>query len=163
MGEATGGIAAFGLLKRERLMLAADGLAVAVVVSLPWSTSAATVSGWILLAVLIPTLDLASIRRVLFQPAGGLPVLLWVLALAGMLWAFDLPIKERYDGLRSFHKLLFIPLLIIHFSHSGRAIWVMNGFLASCTAMLVVSWAIFFVPTLPWPWIGSGGRCRATS
>jgi O-antigen ligase len=93
MGEATGGIAAFGLLKRERLMLAADGLAVAVVVSLPWSTSAATVSGWILLAVLIPTLDLASIRRVLFQPAGGLPVLLWVLALAGMLWAFDLPIK----------------------------------------------------------------------
>jgi len=25
-------------------------------------------------------------------------------------------------------------------------------------AMLVVSWAIFFVPTLPWPWIGSGGR-----
>jgi len=158
MGEATGGIAAFGLLKRERLMLAADGLAVAVVVSLPWSTSAATVSGWILLAVLIPTLDLASIRRVLFQPAGGLPVLLWVLALAGMLWAFDLPIKERYDGLRSFHKLPFIPLLIIHFSHSGRAIWVMNGFLASCTAMLVVSWAIFFVPTLPWPWIGSGGR-----
>jgi len=158
MSETAGGIAAYGLLKRERLMLAADGLAVAVVVSLPWSTSVATISGWILLAVLIPTLDLASIRRVLLRPAGGLPVLLWVLALAGMLWAFDLPIMERYDGLRSFQKLLFIPLLMIHFSRSERAVWVMNGFLASCTAMLVVSWAIFFVPTLPWPWIGSGGR-----
>jgi len=158
MGETAGGIAASGLLKRERLMLAADGLAVAVVVSLPWSTSAATISGWLLLVVLIPTFDLASIRRVLFHPAGGLPVLLWVLALAGMLWAFDLPIMERYDGLRSFQKLLFIPLLMIHFSRSERAVWVMNGFLASCTAMLVVSWAIFYVPTLPWPWIGSGGR-----
>ena len=158
MSETAGGIAAYGLLKRERLMLAADGLAVAVVVSLPWSTSVATISGWILLAVLIPTLDLASIRRVLLRPAGGLPVLLWVLALAGMLWAFDLPIMERYDGLRSFQKLLFIPLLMIHFSRSERAVWVMNGFLASCTAMLVVSWAIFFVPTLPWPWIGAGGR-----
>jgi O-antigen ligase len=158
MGETVAGIAASGLLKRERLMLAADGLAVAVVVSLPWSTSAATISGWLLLVVLIPTFDLASIRRVLFQPAGGLPVLLWVLALAGMLWAFDLPMMERYGGLRSFQKLLFIPLLMIHFSRSERAVWVMNGFLVSCTAMLVVSWAIFFKPTLPWPWIGSGGR-----
>jgi O-antigen ligase len=158
MGEAAGGSTASGLLNRERLMRAADWLAVALAVSLPWSTSAASICAALLLVVLIPTLDLASIRRVLLNPAGGLPALLWLLGVVGMLWAFDLPLKERYDGLKSFHKLLYIPLLMLHFSRSERAAWVMNGFLASCSAMLVVSWAIYLKPSLPWPWIGSGGR-----
>src|SRR5687768_7331568 len=124
MGEAAGGITASRLLNRERLMRSADGLAVALAVSLPWSTSGASICAALLLVVLIPTLDLASIRRVLFNPAGGLPVLLWLLGLVGMLWAFDLPLKERYDGLKSFHKLLYVPLLMLHFSRSERAAWV---------------------------------------
>ena len=45
------------------------------------------------------------------MPAGGLPVLLFVLALFGMLWAFGVPFKERFGGLSGYYKLLFIPAL----------------------------------------------------
>jgi O-antigen ligase len=143
---------------RARFQRLADGLAVALVVSLPWSTSATGVLAGLWLIAVVPTLDLASLRRIVTTPVGGLPVLFWLLALAGMLWALGVPAAERWNGLKSVHKLLFIPLLIIQFQRSGRAVWVMNAFLASCGAMLVVSWAIFFVPSLPWPWIGSGER-----
>jgi hypothetical protein len=46
--------------------------------------------------------------------AGGLPVLLWVLAAAGMLWA-DVTWSERLTGLGRFHRLLIIPLLLAQF------------------------------------------------
>ena len=39
-------------------------------------------------------------------------MLLWVLALIGMLWAFDVSWAERWAGLKGFHKVLLIPLLI---------------------------------------------------
>ena len=57
----------------------ADGLAVALAVSLPWSTSATGILAVLWLLVLVPTLDRAALRRVLTTPAGGLPVLLWAL------------------------------------------------------------------------------------
>ena len=46
---------------------------------------------------LLPTLDAAAIRRELASAAGGLPVLLWVLAAVGMLWA-DATWAERIGG-----------------------------------------------------------------
>ena len=55
----------------------ADGLAVAVAVSLPWSTSATSILVVLWLLALIPTLDWANVRRELLTPAGGLPVLLF--------------------------------------------------------------------------------------
>ena len=130
------------MFDRERLARIADGLAVALAVSLPWSTSATGILAALWLIALIPTLDVAALRRVLSTPAGGLPVLLWVLALVGMLWAFDVPMAERLDGLSSFHKLLFIPLLIAQFHRSERGPWVMNGFLVSCVVLLVLSWTL---------------------
>lgn len=145
----------FGRERSERLV---DGLAVALAVSLPWSTSATSILAVLWLIALLPTLDAAALRRVLSAPAGGLPVLLWMIGLIGMLWAVDVPMAERLNGLKSFHKLLFIPLLILHFRRSERAAWVMNGFLISCVVMLVLSWALFLVPGLPWPWVGSGGK-----
>jgi O-antigen ligase len=141
-----------------RLQRLADGLAVALVISLPWSTSATGILAALWLIAGVPTLDLASLRRIVATPAGGLPVLFWLLAVAGTLWAIGVPAAERWDGLKSVHKFLVIPLLIVQFQRSGRAAWVMSGFLASCGALLAVSWAIFFVPSLPWPWIGAGGR-----
>ena len=77
-------------------------------------------------------------RRELRSGAGGLPVLLWLLALVGMLWA-NVPWSERYAGLEGFHKLLVIPLLLAQFRRSERGIYVVYGFLASCTAMLLAS------------------------
>jgi O-antigen ligase len=63
----------------------ADGLAVALAASLPWSTSATGVLAGLWLLAVIPTLDAAALRRVLSTPAGGLPVMLWALGLVGML------------------------------------------------------------------------------
>ena len=64
-------------LDRARLVLLADWLAVCVAVSLPWSTSATAISIAVWLLVLLPTLDIAAIRREVETAAGGLPVLLW--------------------------------------------------------------------------------------
>ena len=55
-----------------------------------------------------------------------------------MLWA-NAPWGERYAGLEGFHKLLVIPLLLAQFRRSERGIYVVYGFLASCTAMLLAS------------------------
>src|SRR5437588_229674 len=71
---------------RARLNLTADWLAVGAVAAMPWSTSISQILIVIWLVVLIPTFDVAMLRREVQSPAGGLPVLLWLLGLAGMLW-----------------------------------------------------------------------------
>lgn len=139
-------IAALKALDREKW---ADGLATAVAVSLPWSTSATSILTVLWLIVLVPTLNVPLMRRTLAVPAGGLPVLLFLLAVLGTLWAFGVPFKERIDGLTSFSKLLVIPLLVAQFQRSGRGVWVLYGFLASCVALLAVSWFLLLGPPLP--------------
>jgi O-antigen ligase len=124
---------------RAALARIADWLAVAVVISLPWSTSATGILVVVWLIALIPTLDVATLSRELRSPAGGLPVLLWLFALIGMLWA-DVTLAERIAGLGGFHRLLIIPLLLAQFRRSDRGSAVLYGFLASCTALLIVSW-----------------------
>ena len=59
---------------RARLERAADWLAVAVVVALPWSTSAAWVFIGCWLLALVPTLSVDMLRREVMTWAGGLPV-----------------------------------------------------------------------------------------
>src|SRR3954469_19330717 len=125
-------------LDRAGLARMADWLAVGVAVAMPWSISASQILTALWLLALISTLDIAAVRRELRTTAGGLPVLLWLLALAGMLWA-DVPWSERYAGLEGFHKLLVIPLLLAQFRRSERGIYVLYGFLASCTALLLAS------------------------
>lgn len=128
---------------RTRLEQAADWLAVAVVATMPWSTSVSQVLTVVWLVALIPTLDVAPVRRELQSAAGGLPALLWVLALAGLLWA-DVPWTERIAGLGGFHKLLVIPLLLVQFRRSERGIYVLAGFLISCVLLLGVSAIVTF-------------------
>ena len=136
-------------LDRGRWNRFADSVAVALAASLPWSTSATGIFATLLVVALIPTLSVADLRRVLLTAAGGLPVLLWALGVIGMLWA-DVPMSERLDGLGSFHKLLFIPLLMVQFERSDHGRWVLVGFLASCTVLLVLSWTLALLPDLAW-------------
>jgi O-antigen ligase len=131
---------------------AADFFAAGIAIWLPWSTSLTWVFIGLWLFALIPTLDGPGLRRVLAMPAGGLPVLLWLLALIGVLWATGVPMTERWGGLSSLFKLLAIPLLMFQFQRSTRASWVMIGFLASCGVLLIVSWAIVLLPSLPMHW-----------
>jgi O-antigen ligase len=136
-------------VRTPRLGQVADGLAAAVAVSLPWSTSATAILIVLWLIALVPTLDAASVRRELLSAAGGLPVLLWSLGALGMLWA-DVSWSERIAGLSGFHKLLFIPLLLAQFRRSSHARWAIIGFLASSVVLLIVSWALVVTPGLTW-------------
>src|SRR5476649_390361 len=111
------GLSIAGRIDRARLAGIADCLAVAVAVSLPWSTSATSILIALWLQVLIPTLCLADLRSELTTLAGGLPVALVALGVAGMLWA-DVTWAERWGGVGSFFKLLAIPLLFMQFRRS---------------------------------------------
>jgi O-antigen ligase len=122
----------------QLLQQAAGWLAIAVVVSLPWSTSASLILIVLWLVAVLPTLAVADVRRELLTAAGGLPVLLWVLAAAGMLWA-DVPWAGRIDGLGGFHRLLAIPLLLAQFRRSQYGPCACCGFLISATVLLALS------------------------
>ncbi len=126
---------------RKQLAQLADWAAVAVAMALPWSTSATSVLLILWLITVIPTLDAAAIWRELKSPAGGLPVLLWLLGAAGMLWA-DVSWAERFAGLGSFHRLLMIPLFLAQFRRSANARWPLYGFLAAAVVLLITSWAL---------------------
>src|ERR1051326_927092 len=128
------------LFDPARLERAADLLAVAVVVSMPWSTTATAILLVLWLLALLPTLDWPAVRRELFTAAGGLPVLFCLLGALGMLWA-EVPWRERLGGLDSFHRILFIPLLLAQFRRSGNGRWIAIGFVVSCAALLVLSYA----------------------
>ena len=116
-----------GFLDRARLLRAADGLVVAIAVSLPWSTSATGILLVLWLLALIPTLDWADVRRERLTPAGGLPVLLVLLGALGMVWA-DVTWPSAGRGFEAFFKLLVIPLLFVQFRRSERGLCVFGGY-----------------------------------
>jgi O-antigen ligase len=130
---------AASIFDRARFERAADLLAAAVLVSIPWSTTATSVLIVLWLFAVVPTLDWPAVRRELTTAAGGLPVLFFLLAAVGTLWA-DVSWRERLGGLDSFHRLLIVPLLLAQFRRSGNGRWVILGFLASCTVLLVASY-----------------------
>jgi hypothetical protein len=127
----------------------ADWAAVAVAVSLPWSTSATAVLIVLWLLLLLPTFDSSLLQWEYVRAAGVLPALLWLLAVCGMLWA-DVGWDERLLGVSGFSKLLMIPALLAQFYRSDGGRWVLLGFLASATALLLVSWCLVLLPGLPW-------------
>jgi O-antigen ligase len=138
-------------LDRPRLFRLAEGLAVAVAMSLPWSTTASgiLIALWLLAALL--SLDFADVRREVLSYPGGLPVLLWLLGFLGVVWA-DVPWAERLEALSSFHRLLVIPLLLALFRRSGQGRPVMVGFLISAVVLLGASvvHAILWWAKVPW-------------
>jgi O-antigen ligase len=136
-------------LDREGLEQIADWLAVAVAVSLPWSTTVTGILIALWLLAVLPTLDVAAVRRELVTAAGGLPVLLWVLAALGMLWA-DVSWPERLGGFAAFHRLLLIPLLLAQFRRSAHGFRVLFGFFLSVLGVLLLSWGLVLFPSLPW-------------
>ena len=133
----------------KRFVVLADCLAVALAASLPWSTSATAIIAGLWLLACMPTLDVQSFRRMLFIPAAALPVLFVTLGGLGMLWA-DVSWAERFDGIGSFIKFLFLPLLLYRFCQSDRGRQVLIGFVGSCVVLLIVSWSLWLLPELPW-------------
>ncbi len=134
-------------LDRARLGRIADWLSVAVAVSIPWSTSATSILLVLWLIVLIPTLKWSDLRSELLTAVGGLPVALFLLGAAGMLWA-DVSWHDRWGGLDGFVRLLVIPLLMVQFRRSDGGYSVLAGFLISCIALLIASFVVTVWPNL---------------
>jgi O-antigen ligase len=137
-------------LDRVRLAAFADYLAAAVLVSLPWSTSATSILVAIWVVVIALTLEGTSLQEVGVMPAAALPIALAALAVGGMLWA-DVAWPERLSGVLPFLKLLAIPLLFIQFSRAGGGEMVFTAFFASACVLLALSWLLALVPQFPWP------------
>jgi O-antigen ligase len=149
MHDLHAGLPQAGLLDRAGRARIADGLAVAVAASLPWSTTATgiLVTAWFV--TLVSAIDLAALRREIVSPAGGLPVVLVAIAALGMLWS-PASLSERLQGLEGFCKLLFIPFLLAQFRHSERGWWAVRWFFGAAIVLLIVSSALASLPGLPW-------------
>ena len=132
---------------RKRFLNLADWMAFGVAISLPWSTSATSILIALWLIAVLPTLNLQSVWREITNPAGGLPVLLWLIAALGMLWA-NVPWHDRFLGLNGYNRLLTIPLLLAQFRRSDRGALVLYGYLGSAVCLLITSWALALIPAL---------------
>ena len=135
---------------RARLSVAAHWLAVAVMVVLPWSTSAVSILTVIWALTLLPTVQWSEVEQTLRKPAALLPVLLVVLALVGLAWS-DAPWVSEARNLQPFFKLLAIPLLIIQFARTEHARALLNAFIASSAVLLIASYAHATWPTISLP------------
>jgi O-antigen ligase len=135
---------------RVRLAAFADYLAAAVVISLPWSTSATSILVGLWVVAVALTLDAKSLQQVGVMPAAALPIALTALAVGGMLWA-DVAWPERLSGVAPFLKLVAIPILFIQFSRAGGGELMLVAFFASACALLALSWLCALVPQFLWP------------
>ena len=124
-----------------------DLLAALAAILLPWSTSGVSIAGVLWVIALVPTVEIRALLQSLKRPAALLPIAFFVLALAGMLWS-DAPWALRLHAVSPLAKFLVLPLLLYHFERSPRGAWVFIAFLASCTALAVVSCIVAFDPDL---------------
>ena len=104
------------------------------------------------LFAVLPSLDLAAIKRELLSPRAGCRLVLWALATLGLLWA-DVSWSERLGGYTPFHRFLVIPLLLAQFRRSEHGMRVLIGFFASVTAVLLLSFLLVL-----FPWLALAGR-----
>src|SRR5215467_1493697 len=124
---------------RARLVRIADWLAVAVAVSLPWSTSLSGILIGLWWLAVIPTLDLRSLRWAVALPAATIPLLLFAYGVVGMAWG-GASFEDQWGSIKPTLRFLAIPLLFIQFRRSQRGIWVVGGFLATYATLLAISW-----------------------
>jgi len=137
------------IFDRCRWSRLADGLAIGVALSLPWSTSITSLLIAVWLVALLPTLRPGAVVRELARPESGIPLLLCALVFVGMLWS-QASLAEQLQALKGPHKLLVLPLLFLQFERSEKGYWVAGAFLLSCTMLLVVSWFLHLWPHQHW-------------
>ena len=128
-------------------MTTVDVVAVLLAASLPWSTSLVGIFAVVIVLVMLPTIDTGAFISSLKRPISAVPIALFVLALAGTLWS-DARWGLRFYAVAPTAKLLLLPLLFYHFERSQRGLWVLIAFLASCVALLAMSWLVAYFPDL---------------
>jgi hypothetical protein len=122
-----------------------DLLAVLAAALLPWTTSGLAIAMALWIVAVLFAMDGPAFLRSLRRPAAALPILFFVLVLAGTLWA-DGPWAARLRGVNPAVKLLAIPFLLYHFERSQRAVWVLTAFIASCALLMMLSCIVALEP-----------------
>jgi O-antigen ligase len=138
---------------RARFAQAADWMAVAVAASFPWSTSLSGILIGIWLFYIVPTLDLRSLRWAVAVPAAAIPLALFAYGVIGMAWG-GASFEEQWGSIKPTLRFLALPLLFIQFRRSERGMWVLGGFLVSCTVLLAISWLLMAWPVYVGPYPG---------
>ena len=128
-------------------MAAVDVFAILTAVSLPFSTSLTAIFVVAMLIAWVPFLDLRAFLQSLRRPVAAVPIAFFALALIGTLWS-DTAWGARFYAVFPTAKLLVLPVLFYHFERSERGVWVLTAFLASCTLLMLMSWAVSCVPGL---------------
>jgi O-antigen ligase len=152
-GMTTQVVAIGRFLDRARFARAADWMAVAVAASVPWSTSMTGILIGIWLLCIIPTLDLRSLRWAVAVPAAAIPLALFLYGVIGMAWG-GASFADQWGSIKPTLRFLAFPLLFIQFRRSERGMWVLGGFLVSCTVLLAVSWLLMAWPVYAGPYPG---------
>ncbi|MBV8924243.1 MAG: O-antigen ligase family protein [Bradyrhizobium sp.] len=124
-----------------------DRLAILIAILLPWTTTGVGIAVVLWLIALVPTIEPRALLQSSKRPACALPVALFALALAGMLWS-DASSHDRMHQLSQIGKFLALPLLIYHFERSQRGMAVFTAFLISCALLAVVSCIVALDPIL---------------
>lgn len=130
---------------------AADIAAVAVIASLPWSTSATSILLAVWLVLLLPLLDWHEILAETKRLRSLLAIALLLFACLAVLWSVG-SAKDRVHSLASFVKLAAIPLVIMHAAMSPRLGRMgLRAFLSSLIVLLLLSFATLTLGTQPSP------------
>jgi hypothetical protein len=127
----------------KQLAVLAHWLVVTMAAVLPWSTSGLSILLGVWVVILIPIIKWNALRAELLTPLGGLPVLLFLLALAGTFWSVGSP-AERWDGMKAFFRFMAIPLLVTQYRRTGEGQDVLVAFMLSCSLLLIASYIGFF-------------------
>jgi len=137
------------LLSPTTRLLVSDILATLTVAALPWSTSGFQILlvMWLLSILGLRPVDWPAIRALLKQSRSLLPVAIFALAIVGVAWS-QASWQAISLSIRSADKLLALPFIFYHFERSNRSGWVFAAFLASCSALLILSWVVFYFPEL---------------
>lgn len=141
---------------RRRLATGRQIAAILTAFTLPLTTSGENIAVSIFAVLALLTLDRSRFKATMRMPAAYLPVLLFALLLAGVLWSMQ-PIGPALKWVGPYAKLLLIPLVMASVISPREALQIGYGFLAACLILLALSWLSFLWPAGPWGWFKSPG------
>jgi hypothetical protein len=131
---------------RNARLRSVDVALVVAAAALPWTTAGALGALIAAFALLLLTTRFSQWPATLARPAGGLTLAIFLLALAGTLWAHGVSGHDKLRAIGQVYKLTMIPLLFIHYRESPRAGWVLAAFVASNVALLAFSYGVYALP-----------------
>ena len=112
--------------RSRHVLTARHWSAVATAFTLPWSTSGQAITGGIFVLLALLTIEREAWIKTMVRPSALLPVLLFMLLLAGMAWSPD-PLGA--GGITHYANLLLIPLVMASAITPRQAVQIGYGFL----------------------------------